>query len=75
MPVAFADVHPFHKLGLADQPAILLGMDVLAHFDQVTIDFANRDVGFVLPGRSGSGRAGGARPLGRQSMWRMPIRR
>jgi predicted aspartyl protease len=54
MPVAFAEVHPFDKLGLTEQPAILLGMDVLRHFDQVTIDFANRDVGFVLPGRSGS---------------------
>ena len=58
MPVAFADVHPFEKLGLTEQPAILLGMDVLGHFDQVTIDFANRDVGFVLPGRSGAARFG-----------------
>ena len=54
MPVAFAEVHPFEKLGLTDQPAILLGMDVLSHFDEVTIDFANRDVRFVLPGRSGN---------------------
>ena len=54
MPVAFADVHPFHKLGLTDQPAILLGMDVLGHFDQVAIDFANRDVSFVLPSSSGA---------------------
>ena len=59
MPVAFADVHPFQKLGLSDQPAILLGMDVLGHFDQVAIDFANRDVSFVLPGRSGMTRTQG----------------
>lgn len=58
MPVAFADVHPFHKLGLEDQPAILLGMDVLGHFDQVAIDFAARDVQFVMPGRSGRARMG-----------------
>ena len=27
MPIAFADVHPFKKLGLTDRPALLLGMD------------------------------------------------
>lgn len=58
MPIAFAEVHPFEKLGLSDQPAILLGMDVLSHFDEVTIDFAERDVRFVLPGRSGRPRSG-----------------
>ncbi len=58
MPVAFSEVHPFQKLGLTEQPAILLGMDVLGQFDQVTIDFANRDVGFVLPGRSAAARMG-----------------
>lgn len=52
MPVAFADVHPFHKLGLIDEPAMLLGMDVLRMFDQVAIDFAHRHVRFVLPGLS-----------------------
>ncbi len=56
MPVAFADVHPFQKLGLEDQPAILLGMDVLGHFDQVAIDFSARDVRFVMPGRSAGAR-------------------
>jgi predicted aspartyl protease len=58
MPVAFADVHPFHKLGLTERPAILLGMDVLGHFDQVAIDFANRDVRFTLPGGPAGPRLG-----------------
>lgn len=49
MPIAFADVHPFKKLGLTDRPAILLGMDALKVFDQVSVDFANRKVRFVMP--------------------------
>jgi predicted aspartyl protease len=44
MPIAFADVHPFRKLGLADRPALLLGMDALKLFDRVSVDFANRRV-------------------------------
>ena len=44
MPVAFADVHPFAKLGLSDRPAILLGMDALRLFDRVSVDFPNRRV-------------------------------
>jgi predicted aspartyl protease len=44
LPIAFADVHPFQKLGLEDRPAILLGMDALTLFRRVSIDFANRRV-------------------------------
>ena len=44
LPIAFADVHPFGKLGLDDRPAILLGMDALTLFRRVSIDFANRRV-------------------------------
>jgi predicted aspartyl protease len=50
MPVAFADAELFHRLGLADKPALLLGMDVLQGFDRVSVDFANRKVRFLLPG-------------------------
>ncbi|MBA3676920.1 MAG: aspartyl protease family protein [Sphingosinicella sp.] len=49
MPIAFADVHPFRKLGLTDQPALLLGMDALGVFDRVSVDFANRKVRFAIP--------------------------
>ncbi len=51
MPIAFADVELFNQLGLANRPAILLGMDVLRMFDRVSIDFANRRVR-LLPPRS-----------------------
>ncbi|HEX9964047.1 MAG TPA: retroviral-like aspartic protease family protein [Allosphingosinicella sp.] len=56
MPVAFADVHPFAKLGLSKRPALLLGMDALRLFDRVSVDFPNRRV--RLLGRSSSERAG-----------------
>ena len=53
MPIAFADAHPFKQLGLTKRPAMLLGMDALALFDRVSVDFANRRVEFGLPGMSG----------------------
>ena len=52
MPVAIADSAVFHKLGLSDRPALLLGMDVLRTFDRVSIDFANRRIRFLLPGHA-----------------------
>ncbi|HEY0113443.1 MAG TPA: retroviral-like aspartic protease family protein [Allosphingosinicella sp.] len=52
MPIAFADVHPFRKLELMDRPAILLGMDALRLFERVSVDFANRRVKLLPPGRS-----------------------
>ena len=50
MPVAFTDAQIFHRLGLSDRPAMLLGMDVLRGFDKVSIDFANKNVRFIVPG-------------------------
>jgi predicted aspartyl protease len=52
LPIAFADVHPFKKLDLMEKPAILLGMDALKLFDRVSVDFANREVRLLRPGRS-----------------------
>ncbi|WP_165357207.1 retroviral-like aspartic protease family protein [Sphingosinicella sp. CPCC 101087] len=49
LPVAFAEVHPFHHLNLTDRPAIMLGMDALQLFDRVSFDFANRRVRFLMP--------------------------
>lgn len=49
LPVAFAEAAPFKRLGLTDQPAMLLGMDALKLFRRVEIDFANREVRFLLP--------------------------
>lgn len=50
MPIAFADAQIFHRLGMTGKPALLLGMDALRLFDRVSIDFANRNVRFLMPG-------------------------
>ena len=52
MPVAFADPRIFGRLGLGRKPALLLGMDVLKLFDRVSIDFANRNVRFIIKGNA-----------------------
>lgn len=49
MPIGFADVHTFTQLGLADRPAILLGMDTLKLFSRVSVDFARKKVHFLMP--------------------------
>jgi predicted aspartyl protease len=51
LPVAFADVAPFKLFGLAEQPAVLLGTDVMQVFRRVSLDFKNRKIRFVLPPR------------------------
>lgn len=49
LPVSFADSQAFRALGLADRPALLLGMDSLALFDRIEIDFPNQRVIFDMP--------------------------
>jgi predicted aspartyl protease len=49
LPVAFADAHIFKTLDLDKKPALLLGMNAMRAFDQISIDFASRKVRFVLP--------------------------
>lgn len=49
LPVAFADAPPFRVFGLADRPALLLGMDALRLFRRVYIDFARRELRLLLP--------------------------
>jgi len=48
-PIVFADSPPFHALGLADKPALVLGMTELRNFRRVAIDFEKRRVLFDLP--------------------------
>jgi len=48
LPVAFADVPPFHVFGIADEPALFLGTDVLETFRKVSLDFQARRVRFQL---------------------------
>lgn len=47
-PMAFADLHTFKLWQLQDQPALMLGMDLLRLFDLVAIDFGQRQVRFRL---------------------------
>lgn len=49
LPIALADAHVFRELGMADKPAMLLGMDALHLFERVSIDFAKRTARFRLP--------------------------
>lgn len=44
---AFAPLHIFSLWGLNDRPAMLVGIDVLRHFEEVTLDFGRREVTFV----------------------------
>jgi len=48
LPVAFADLPPFHVFGIADEPALFLGTDVLETFRKVSLDFQARKVRFQL---------------------------
>lgn len=48
-PIVFADAPPFHALGLADEPALVLGMSELKMFRRVAIDFKTQRVLFDLP--------------------------
>jgi predicted aspartyl protease len=48
VPIAFAEVPPFAVFGLSDQPALLLGTDILETFRRVSLDFRARKVRFQL---------------------------
>ena len=48
MPLAFAQLHVFDRFGLARQPALLLGMDVLELCRKVTVDLHRREATFTL---------------------------
>jgi predicted aspartyl protease len=49
IPIMFADAPPFATLGMADKPALILGMRELSLFQRVAIDFETRRVLFDLP--------------------------
>lgn len=48
VPIAFADLPPFKMFGLSDQPALMLGTDILENFRRVSLDFRARKVRFQL---------------------------
>ena len=49
--VAYADLHIFSLWGLQNEPAILVGVDVLRRFDQVAFDFGRKAIVFWPPTR------------------------
>lgn len=49
VPLTFADTPAFAALGLQDQPVLSLGMQHLALFDRVAIDFARKRILFDVP--------------------------
>jgi predicted aspartyl protease len=49
MKIVFAEAHTFRQLKLDRKPALLLGMNALRGFDQVSIDFAGKTLVLVLP--------------------------
>ena len=46
VPVTYADMHVFDVWGLKDTPALVIGMDLLAQFEQVALDFGRSAVRF-----------------------------
>ena len=48
VPIAFAEVPPFALFGLSNEPALLLGTDLLETFRRVSLDFRARKVRFQL---------------------------
>lgn len=48
MPLAFAQLHTFDRFGLTQQPALLLGMDVLRQCQRVSVDLRRREATFTL---------------------------
>jgi hypothetical protein len=49
VPLTFADTPAFEALGLHDQPVISIGMQHLALFDRVAIDFGRQRILFDVP--------------------------
>lgn len=49
VPVAFADIPPFERFGLAKRPALMLGMDAMRGFRRVEIDFPGRKIRLLVP--------------------------
>jgi hypothetical protein len=48
VPIAFADVPPFELFSLSNQPALLLGTDILKAFRRVSLDFRAHRVRFQV---------------------------
>ena len=53
LPVTFADLHVFELWGLAGEPALVVGMDVLGTLERFVVDYKRRE--FQMKARSGTG--------------------
>lgn len=49
----FADLHVFDIWDLKDAPAILIGIDVMRHFESIELDFGKKLVVFRTPSKTG----------------------
>lgn len=49
VPLTFADTPAFEALGLSDEPTLAIGMQHLALFDRVAIDFSRQRILFDVP--------------------------
>jgi predicted aspartyl protease len=47
VPVTYAEMHVFDVWGLKDSPALVIGMDLLAQFEEVALDFGRSQVRFA----------------------------
>lgn len=45
-PLLFGDLHAFQVLGLTEQPALLLGADILTRFSRITLDYGQSRIAF-----------------------------
>lgn len=55
LPVTFSDLHVFNLWGLSDQPALIVGMDVLGTVEKFVVDYGRRE--FQLKARPPVGAA------------------
>ena len=55
LPILFADTHFFQIWDLEDEPALLIGMDVLGQLDTLVIDYRRQQVGFRMPAAANVG--------------------
>lgn len=49
LPILFADTHFFSIWDLEEEPALLIGMDVLGQLDALVIDYRRKQVSFRMP--------------------------
>ena len=55
VPMVIGPIHTFDFWGMHDEPAVLIGSDILQHFETVALDFRAGEVRFKVSGPSWSG--------------------